>query len=259
LQGDFVERGFVLSDIQSLARGLSILDMLANAEDGMSVTELARQLGVDKSSASRLVQTLARRGYAEQDPLSRRYRLGTQVIVLNRHWQNRMPLRDYAKPFLYELVDQTGEAAHIAIYAQGQVFVLEDVETNATLRVSGGAGRLIPLHCTALGKSLLAFSGVPLPPELPRMTFRTITIPHQLRLHLETIRQQGYAVDDEELDEGVRCLAVPVYDHTGKAIAAMGISGPSVRVTPEHIKYLARILIRSGEALSKRLGYRAQV
>jgi DNA-binding IclR family transcriptional regulator len=76
---------------------------------------------------------------------------------------------------------------------------------------------------------------------------------------LETIRQQGYAVDDEELDEGVRCLAVPVYDHTGKAIAAMGISGPSVRVTPEHIKYLARILIRSGEALSKRLGYRAQV
>jgi IclR family transcriptional regulator, KDG regulon repressor len=244
-----------VSEVQSLARGLRILDMLALAEDGISVTELAQRLGVDKSSASRLLQTLASQGYAQQDSQSRRYYLGTQIMVLSRHWQNRMPLRDYAKPFLYELVEQTGEAAHIAIYAQGQVFVVEDVETTATLRVSGGAGRLIPLHCTALGKCLLAFTSIPIPSHLPRMTRHTITQMETFMQHLEAIRQQGYALDDEELDEGVRCLAVPVYDYSGKMVAAMGISGPAVRVTVERAKNLSRIVIRAGESLSRRLGY----
>jgi DNA-binding IclR family transcriptional regulator len=114
---------------------------------------------------------------------------------------------------------------------------------------------MTPLHCTALGKSMLAFSDVPIPAELPRKTARTYTDPQQLRLHLEQIRHQGYAVDDEELETGVRCLAVPVYDYSGKAIAAMGISGPAVRVSLERVPDLGALLRESSAALSVTLGY----
>jgi len=246
-----------LSEIQSLARGLKIMELMAVSEEGIGITELAEKLGVDKSSASRLVHTLVSHGYAEQIPGTRRFRLGPQVVRLSRSLLTRMPLREEAKPFLRQLVDRTGECAHLAILAQGQALYIDQVESPATLRVTTGVGTLAPLHCTALGKCLLAFTDdVPLPPELPAFTPRTITDPDTLRLHLEQTRRQGYAVDDEEYDYGVRCVAAPVYDFRGKVIGAIGISGPAGRMNLDRLPEYARIVMEASKGLSDRMSFK---
>lgn len=246
-----------MAEIQSLARGLKIMELLAASADTVGVTELADELGIDKSSVSRLVQTLANRGYAEQDPQSRRYRLGPQVVRLSRSLLTRMPLREEAKPFLIELVDRTGECAHLAILAQNQALYIDQVESPASLRVTTGVGTLAPLHSTALGKSLLAFDGTAVLPEtLPAFTPRTITDPESLRLHLEQTRCQGYALDDEEYELGVRCVAAPIYDYRGKVVGAIGISGPAGRMSLERVAEFTKIVTEVSTELSNRMSFK---
>ena len=244
-----------MSEVQTLARGLRILEILAAAQDSVGVTELSKKIGVDKGSVSRLVQTLVKYRFAERDQKTRRYRLGSKISQMNQQMERHTHLNQLAKPFLHELVDKTGENAHLAVYAQKKALVIADVESPASLRVVSGVGRRIPLYCTAVGKSLLAFCNVPLPEYLPQLTPRTITDYDEFTLHLEQIAHAGIAVDDEEHIIGVRCLAAPVYDYSGKAIAAIGISGPAVRVTPQHLPKLIKIVTNIATALSKSLGY----
>jgi DNA-binding IclR family transcriptional regulator len=244
-----------MAEIQSLARGLKILDLLAQSSDGISITELADTLNVDKGSASRLVSTLASYGYAEKDKVTRRFRLGPQVVSLSRGVLARMPLRDAAKPYLRQLMERTGECAHLAIAAQGKTLYIDQVESPATLRVNAQVGTMNPLHCTALGKALLAFGNLDLPVSLESFTPHTITDIEALRSHLDEIRRLGYAVDDEEFDPGVRCIAVPVFDLRGKAVGAIGISGPSSRISTEQLPDLAMIVIEIGKSLSERMTF----
>lgn len=244
-----------MSEIQSLARGLKILDLLGHSPDGLSVTELAASLGVDKGSASRLVATLARYGYAEKDELTRRYQLGSQVVSLSRSLLARLPLREAAKPYLRQLMERTGECAHLAVAAQGKALYIDQVESPATLRVNAQVGTLNPLHATALGKVLLAFTDLDLPPSLEAYTPRTITDPLALRCALDEVHRLGYAIDDEEFDPGVRCTAVPVFDFRGKAVGTIGISGPSSRLTPERLPEFAAIVLEIGKALSERMSF----
>ena len=244
-----------MTEIQSLARGLKILEFLSQAQDGVSITELAERLGVDKGSASRLVATLASYGYAEKDERTRRYHLGSQVVSLSRSVLTRLPLREAAKPFLRELMERTGECAHLAVAAQGQVLYIDQVESPATLRVNAEVGTLNPLHCTALGKALLAFGDLQPQDDLRAFTVNTLTDPARLRKNLEQIRSQGYSVDDEEFDPGVRCIAVPVWDFRGKVVASMGISGPATRVTSARLTALAAIVLEVGKSLSERLSF----
>lgn len=244
-----------MTEIQSLARGLKILDLLGQASDGISITELAETLKVDKGSASRLVSTLARYGYAEKDEVTRRYHLGPQVVGLSRSVLTRLPLREAAKPYLQQLMERTGECAHLAVPAQGKALYIDQVASPATLRVNAEVGTMNPLHCTALGKALLAFGDVEIPRTLERFTPRTIKSKRALQEHLAEIRRGGYAVDDEEFDLGVRCIAVPVFDFRGKAIGAIGISGPSTRITPERLPQLAVIVVEIGKALSERMTF----
>lgn len=247
-----------LSEIQSLARGLRILDILGTTDDSVGITELAAQLEMDKSSVSRMMQTLATYGYAEQDPGTRRYRLGPQVVSLGQALLRRMPLRDQANPFLHRLVEITGECAHLGILAQGQVLYIDQVESPATLRVNTGIGTLAPLHSTALGKCLLAFGDVPVPGTLEAFTARTITDHRTLEAHLSQTRRQGYAVDDEEYSYGVRCVAVPVYDYRSYVVGAVGISGPAGRIGLERLPALAAEVREVGESLSSKLSFKRQ-
>jgi DNA-binding IclR family transcriptional regulator len=249
-----LEIGNTMSEIQSLARGIRILNMLFDSVESISVTEVAEVVDIDKSSASRLLRTLEKYEYIQRENGSRRYVLGHRITRMGWELINRMPIRDQAKPFLFDLMNQTGECAHTAIYSQGQALVIDDVEVAASLRVPGVIGRKIPLHCTAVGKSLLAFSYVPVPEELPARTIQTITDRADLLRHLQHICKQGYAVDYEENDYGVCCIAAPVYDYTGKAIATIGISGPTVRVTHERIPGLGQMVVEAGKKLSAHLG-----
>ncbi len=239
-----------MTEMQSLARGIRILDLIANADRAVGVTELASILELDKSTISRLVKTLVNYDYLQPDSGTRGYVLGKRIRHMSWHLLNRMPVREKAKPYLYRLVEQTGECAHTAVYSQGKALMIDDVQAEASLRVVGGIGRLIPLHCTAVGKVLLAFSDLPIPPVLSRETERTITQIDQFEAHLAVIREQGYALDDEEHQAGVRCIAAPVYDYIGTLLAAIGISGPTVRVVNHRIAPLAQMVMAAAKELT---------
>jgi DNA-binding IclR family transcriptional regulator len=244
-----------MSEIQSLARGLKILDLLGASHDGVSITELAEILGVDKGSASRLVSTLVHYGFAEKDEVTRHFHLGPQVVSLSRSVLTRLPLREAAKPFLRRLMETTGECAHLAIPAQGSALYIDQAESPATLRVNAAVGTMNPLHCTALGKALLAFGDLDLPDHLESFTPRTITDPESLRHHLDEVRRLGYAMDDEEFDPGVRCIAVPVFNFRSKVVGSIGISGPSSRITPERLVEMAAVVVAIGKELSERMTF----
>ena len=244
-----------MSEIQSLARGLKILNLLDQTSEGITVTEIAAQLGVDKGSASRLLTTLAAYGFVEKNETNRRYQLGPRVVSLSRSVLTRLPLREAAKPFLRRLMERSGECDHLAVAAQGRALYIDQVESPATLRVNAQVGTLNPLHCTSLGKVLLAFGMMEIPETLEAYTPRTITDPAVLRAHLETVRQAGYAVDDEEFDPGVRCLAAPVFDFRGKLAGAIGISGPATRMAPDRLPELAAAVMETARALSERMTF----
>ena len=249
-----------MSLVRSLGRGLEVLDLLTSAADRadadrtVGVTEIARAIGVDKSSASRLARTLAAHGYLQRDPASRRYRLGPKM----RHAViagGAAGLRELARPFLYLLMKQSGECAHTAVHARGMALIIDDVESASSLRVAGGVGRLNPLHCTAVGKVFLAFGDAVPGGELEARTYRTITDHEALRRHIEAIREQGYTFDDEENEIGVRCLAAPVRGDTGDTLACIGISGPTTRVTDAALPRLVSLVLGVSRELSSALGY----
>ncbi len=244
-----------MSEIQSLARGLKILNLLSQAPDGISIQELSNHLGVDKASASRLVATLVSYGFVEKNEGTRRYQLGAQVVSLSRSVLTRLPLREAAKPFLRQLMERSGECAHLAIPAQGKALYIDQVESPATLRVNAQVGTMNPLHCTSLGKVMLAFGCAEIPESLESYTQYTITDPLLLRAHLDEVRLQGYAFDDEEFDLGVRCLAAPIFDYRNKVIGAIGISGPATRMTSENIAKFAQVVVDVGRALSRRMQF----
>ena len=245
-----------MSEIQSLARGLKVLEIMAEMNDGIGVTELADRLEVNKATASRLVHTLLDHGFVEQASDGRRFQLGPVLVQLSRSVINRMPLRETAKPYLHKLVKITGECAHLAIYAQGQALYIDQVESDATLRVNAEVGHMAPLYCTALGKVLLAFGDSPLPEDLEMRTAATIITREKLVLELEKVRKQGFAIDDEEYDEGVRCIAVPVFDFRNKIVGAVGISGPAARVSLDRLEKLAGQVMQIGLELTDRLKFK---
>ncbi|QPC81366.1 IclR family transcriptional regulator [Phototrophicus methaneseepsis] len=244
-----------MSEVQSLARGLKILNQFIDSDHSLGITELANELHIDKSTVSRLVKTFVNYGYLQPEVGSRRFVPGHRLEEFSWSLQNQTPLRAKAKRYLNWLVEQTDECAHTAVYSQGGTLVIDDVEGKGALRVVGNTGRVIPLHCTAVGKGLIAFGNYPLPTKLNPYTERTITRPHDLKQHLETIRQQGYALDDEEHEPGVRCIAAPVYNYAGIAIATIGISGPTVRITPIRVKAVADLVMRAASGLSQELGF----
>jgi IclR family acetate operon transcriptional repressor len=246
-----------MAEVQTLARGLKVLEKLAETPDGLGITELAHIFEVDKGSMSRIIQTLSSYGYAEKDGHTNKYMLGPQVVLLSRAVLTRMPLREMAKPFLQELVAQTGECAHLAILAKGEALYIDQVESPSALRVSTDVGTLAPLHCTALGKIFLAYGNEPIMDNYKSYTFRTITDPNSIRNHIDQVKNQGYAIDDEEFNLSVRCIAVPVFDYRNRCVASIGVSGPTSRLPLENIANVVFTVCEIGKALSSRLSFKS--
>jgi IclR family acetate operon transcriptional repressor len=246
--------------IQSLERGLRILDALAEADAdpmrrarGVPVSVLAAELDVHKTTALRLVRTLVEAGYASPVEGRQGYRLGPAMrrdVVLSVGTQR---FRRAARPFLEELVDRTGECAHAAVPDGDRALVIDDVETERPLRVVAGSGRHVALHSTSAGKCLLAYGLAEVPASLPARTARTITSRVALIEHIAEVREQGYAFDDEENDPHTRCISAPVFGPGGAAIGCIGIDAPSVRLTSERVHEAARQVMNAARRLSTTL------
>jgi DNA-binding IclR family transcriptional regulator len=251
-----------MATVGTLERGLKILDLLIEVEGdpvrrakGLSIQQIADELGIHKSSASRLMQTLVLTGYAMPIRDSRRgFRLGPAVQTHSPLQEIQRRLSELTRPSLTRLVELTGECAHAAVSTGTSALVIDDVETTSPLRVVAGKGRRVPLHCTSAGKCLLAFGLAVIPPDLPTRTARTISNPKILQAHLDDIVARGYALDDEENDLGVRCISAPVFDGPhGEAIGCIGIDGPSTRMTSERLPALAAQIMQIASELSDRL------
>jgi DNA-binding IclR family transcriptional regulator len=248
--------------VQVLDRALGILDLLAGESPELGPSEVSERTGLHKSTVHRLLQVLERHRLIEKIAQNGKYRLGLRLFELGSKAMTQFDLRERAQPYLKRLVLETGETAHICILDGDRMLSIANVESPRTLRTPSTIGHRTPLHCTSVGKALLAFlpedeqSDLINQCELTDYTRHTITKPARLKAELKLIRQRGYAMDDEEIEEGLRCVGAPVMDHSGMVIAAMSIAGPAFRLTEARIPAVARSVIQAATELSVELGYK---
>lgn len=247
--------------VKSVSRALDIISFVSMKKGGLGVTEIANQMDINKSSVYRILSTLVQYGYVEQDNETGRYKLGYKFLEVSSRLLESMDLREEAKPYLRELESETNEVIHLVVYDQGEVVYIEKLDGNETLRMHSKVGKRAPMHCTSVGKAILAH----LPPAvvadilerkgLPVHTDHTITDREQFLQELVEVRRNGFALDLEENEYGITCIAVPIFDHLGKVIAAVSISGPTMRMTKERLQLLNPRVISIGKQISARLGY----
>jgi IclR family acetate operon transcriptional repressor len=240
---------------------LQLIEALSAAEAPRGVTELSAELGLAKSTVYKLLQTLRQRRYVVQEPASGRYRLGLKFVELGGVVLDGLSIRELAQAHLQALMEATRETVQLGVLDGREVVYADKIESRQTIRMYSRVGRRSPAHCTALGKALLACQPEPtlralLPASLRRYTPRTITTWSRLRDELKQVRAEGYAVDDEEFEEGLRCVAAPVRDHTRAVVASLGVAGPAARVTDVRLPVLAKQVKEAAEAVSAALGYR---
>lgn len=214
--------------VKSLSKGLKAVELLIRNPD-LGTLDLARTLKIDKGAASRILKTLVQGGFAVQD-VGRRFRAGPLLQSRAAAMTGEVSIRERARPLLVRIFEATGETAQLAIRADDQVLYLDKIDTLHPLRVDRPVGTLAPLHCTALGKALLAFGGAPVPRTLAGFTQRTPVSAEALTAALAQVAAQGFATEDEEFAPGIRCVAAPVRDAGGAVIAAVGMAAPTTRV-----------------------------
>ncbi len=248
--------------VQTVDRALDILESFNYQQEELGVTELARKLGLHKNKVFRLLASLECRGYIEQDQKSGNYRLGLKTFEVASVFLNHLGLRRQARPLLEELVAKCNETAYLAVIDGSDVIYVLMHETTHTVRVIPRLGQRLPAHCTASGKVQLAFESEDRLQQLfggrtlEKLTPTTITDFAALREHLAQVTRQGFAVDNEELEEGVCCVAAPVRDYSHKVVAGVGLSGPVSRFGADRIREeMAPLVKETGAKISQRLGY----
>jgi DNA-binding IclR family transcriptional regulator len=250
--------------VQVLERSLGILELLSSNGPELSLIELSEQLRLHKSTTHRLLGVLEQHRFVEKSSSSGKYRLGLKLFELGSKAIADLNWRERARRHLQRLAFDTGETAHLCILDDGEVLYLEKVEAPRTVRVPSIVGRRYPAHCGGAGKALLAFQPEEEIDELIKRrglksyTRNTFTTPAQLKEGLRLVRERGYAVDNEEFEEGLECIGAPIKDYSGKVIAAISIAGPTFRMTEEKIAVLARSVIEAAQELSADLGYQEE-
>lgn len=248
--------------LSTLDKGLHVLEVLAEVESvaGLTLTELSRMLGMHRTTLLRMLTTLQARGYVSRDPVSDRYQLGMKVLALSATLLRRLDIRQVARPMLQALCAETGELVHLVVLDDSAVVTIERLEGNQTISLRTELGARRPAYCTASGKAILATMSAGevaaiLAHGMPPMTPRTITSPAVMEQHLAEVLRRGFAWDDEERNEGVRCVAAPIFGHEGRAVGAVSIAAPMLRTPWERLWSLGDAVTRAAVAVSRELGY----
>jgi len=248
--------------IQSVSHALDLLEQFHDEVDELGVTELSKRLKLHKNNVFRLLATLESRGYIEQNKVTDNYRLGLKTLELGQTFVKQMGLLRQARPVLEAMVNECNETSYVAILKDFHIVYLDVVETDLTVRVVPRVGTRLPAYCTAAGKVQIAYMNeedleqyIP-SGALKQFTPNTITDKERLREQLRQVVENGYAIDDEELDVGVRCVSAPIRDYTRRIVGAVSISGPSMRLSLERIrKELVPLVKRAAEEISGKLGF----
>lgn len=248
--------------VKSVDKACQLIEMVSDHPDGVGITELATQAGMYKSTVHRLLTTLMKRGYIEQEEATGKYKLGYTLLDMGMKLLSSIDLRREALSFLQQLAVESNEVVHLAILDQGEIVYVEKVESQNTIRMHSRVGKRVPVHATGLGKAILAFLPVSETISiidrygLPALTEHTITDRATFLKSLEDTRGNGYAIDVEENQLGISCVAAPIWDNNQRVVAACSVSGPSVRITADRMKELMPLVTRTGFQVSERLGYR---
>jgi IclR family acetate operon transcriptional repressor len=248
--------------LRTVEKALTMLEELASAAwPGIGVGDLGRRLGLHRTTQSRFLATLARRGYVEPIQGTDRYRVGLKALELASAPLRGLPLREIGAPILEQLNRSTRETVHIVVLDGGEVVTIDRLEAERPITLRSDIGSRRPAYCSAAGKAMLAHRPETEVDELlargmPARTATTITTPLRLKAQLQEIRMRGYALDDEENVEGVRCAAAPVFELTGRLAGAVSLAAPTYRVDVPRLLELAVPVIEAAHSLSRQLGYR---
>jgi DNA-binding IclR family transcriptional regulator len=248
--------------IQAVSHAFDLLEIFTEEAPELGVTELSKRLKLHKNNVFRLLATLEAREYVAQNPITGNYHLGLKTLELRTNYIRQAALLPQARPVLLNTAHQCNETCYVAVLREFRCVYLDVVETTSVVRIVSRVGSRLPAHSTAAGKVQLAF----LPPdererffasrELSRFTPNTITDPAAFREHLEAIAGQGFAVDDEELEAGVRGVAAPILNYEDRVVGALIISGPTSRFGDDRIRdELVPLVIAEAQEISAKLGH----
>lgn len=243
---------------------MRLLKAFSEAEVEIGISQLAKRLGVAKSTVHRLAVTLVSEGMLEQNPETGKYRLGMSLFRLGALVRHRMDLSIEARHLLRELREKANETVHLAVLDGPEIMYIYNLESTQAIRMRSDIGVRKPAYCTAEGQAMLAYQ----PSEtidqiiragLPARTPQTITDPVALKKALDVVRQRGCAIEDEESEIGMRCVAAPIRDDSGEVIAAIGLAGPVSRLSKKALAAFIPHVVETAAAISARLGYRTRM
>jgi len=247
---------------QALRRALTILNTFAQGTPELSVTEISKSLSLPKGTVHRLLSCLKEENFIAQDEENAKYRLGWRLFELGSCVDALNLLKKKARPYLEELCEKSKETVHLAVLEGGDIFYIDKIMGTYRMTMITSVGLRLPSHVGGLGKALLAFL-----PEtdlekiidgrgFKKFTKHTITDPHKLKEVLKKVKQNGYAIDHEEVEIGLTCVGVPIKDFTGKVVAAVSVSGPTLRMSKEMMPQYIRLAVDTGKKISSVLGFK---
>ena len=246
--------------IQSIDRALQVLELFSLEKPEWGVTEISKVLNIYKSNVHNILSTFTEKGFVKKDSKTDKYKLGIKFFELGSVVIKNMDLRRIAHPYIEKLSKEFNETVHLGVLDEGRVVSIEREESNKGLCSHIEIGRRAPLHCTAVGKAIMAYLSeeeinlIIKEKGLEKYTENTITTKEGLENEFKKIRKQGYAVDNMEHEEGVRCVAGPIRDYTGKVIASMSISGPAFRINESNILDIAKKVKEYCDSVSEKMG-----
>ena len=246
--------------MQSVDRAIQILKLFSEDRKEMKLTEIANELGLNKSTVYGILSTLKYHGLIDQDEKTQKYRLGLYLMRLGNLVANSIDVINIAHPIIEEVSHRLNETVHLSKLDRLEIVYLDKVESNQSIRISTAIGTRKPAYCTGMGKVLLAFSDLnevekSLPDKLQAFTPNTVIDKKVLLEELRDIKKIGYAIDREESEIGLMCIAAPIFDYNGEVKYALSVSGPTPRITEERLEKIINIAKDAARKISYKLGY----
>lgn len=247
--------------IHVIDRAAQILDCFGFDHQELSVSEIGAKTGLHRSTAHRILMALEYNDLIKQNPSTGKYHLGIKLFKLGHQAVSQLNLREICRPFLSRLMNDTKETIHLAVLDDDQVLYLDKVEGPHALRMPSRVGRYIPTYCTSLGKAMLScLDDQEVKSILRRQTLKphtenTVKNINQLLADLGSVRKRGYAVDNEEIEIGLRCVGAPLRDYTGGMVGAISVAAPSARLSENNTPVIGRMVIAIAAGISQKLGF----
>ena len=250
--------------IQSVERAADILELFLVSKPELSIKEISEHLNLSKSTVHGIIKTLEHRGYLQQNPEDLKYKPGIKLFELGNFVGKNLDIAKVAKPIIRELVDELNETVHLVSLQRDEIIYIEKVEGQSALTIYSHIGKRAPFHSTGVGKSILAhlnenevnriLSSI----TLESFTKHTMTNIEEIKEQLHVIREQGYAVDDEEIELGLKCIAAPIFNHQSNVIASISCAAPKMRLDENKLPQVIAGIRRAAAEISSCLGYQGK-